>query len=97
MSQKLSEPNLKLRYPTSRRSNILQLASFRKHDNATSDSVRKHANTDMHRPANDMEMEKHLSSQKYAENGMKIHSDWEITKSVIFQKLFCHEKEAVQG
>ena len=39
--------------------------------NATSDSVRKHVNTDMHRRAVDIEMQKHLGSQKYAENVMK--------------------------
>ena len=58
---------------------------------ATSDSVRKHVCTDMHKCAVDIEMKKHLGSQQYAENVMK---NTPIGKSLT--KMEEHSKEILK-
>lgn len=59
--------------------------------NATSDSVKKHVHSDMHKRGVDIEMKKHLGSERYAENVMK---NTPIGKSLA--KMEEHAKEVLK-
>ena len=59
--------------------------------NATSDSVKKHVNTDMHKHAIDMALKKQLGSEQYTENVMK---NTPIGKSMM--KMAEHSKEVLR-
>ena len=58
---------------------------------ATSDSVKKHVNTDMHKHAVDIAMKKHHGSERYTENVMKSTP---IGKSIT--KMEEHSKEVLK-
>ena len=59
--------------------------------NATSDSVKKHVNTDMHKRAADIAMKKHLGSERYTQNVMK---NTPIGKSIT--RMEEHSKEVLK-